>query len=203
MYHAVLLFSVNFYSVCPLDLYNAAQFHYLVNMSCGRNLSVLMCIRNLKCQFTTSKVFPQFLAFKQSFTTEALVKAGLWPPVSCLSPPGISSELSRFQDLYREPHAEPGRPEPEADPHLPIVQPHHGQARPDPGQEGQRQRRRWGQVRYGRIPVHFTYRRFKPVPLINGLYCGNYPMWNRIHSTYFGPLLVRVGFTFLMSELWP
>ena len=43
----------------------------------------------------------------------------------------------------------------------------------------------------------------EPVPLINGLYCGNYPMWTRIHWTYFGPLLVRVGVTFLTCELWP
>ena len=60
---------------------------------------------------------------------------------SRLTPAGIPADHSRFQVLHREPHEEPGRPEPEAGPDLSAVQQDDGEARADRGEESQRQRR--------------------------------------------------------------
>lgn len=70
---------------------------------------------------------------------------------------GVPAELCWFQVLHREPHEEPGRPEPEAGPDLSALQQNYRETRPDPGQENQCQRRWWGQVWYGRTPVHLTW----------------------------------------------
>lgn len=78
----------------------------------------------------------------------------LFPPAT---PPGGPAELCWFQVLHREPHEEPRRPEPEAGPDLPALQQDHGETRTDLRQEYQRQWRWWGQVWYGRTPVHLTW----------------------------------------------
>lgn len=70
---------------------------------------------------------------------------------------GVPAELCWFQVLHREPHKEPGRPKPEAGPDLSALQQNYRETRPDPGQKNQCQRRWWGQVWYGRTPVHLTW----------------------------------------------
>ncbi len=64
---------------------------------------------------------------------------------------GISTEVRRLPVLHREPHQR--RRESEAGADISALQPNHWETRADPGEEGQRQWRRWGQVRYGSVPV--------------------------------------------------
>lgn len=70
---------------------------------------------------------------------------------------GIAAALCWFQVLHRKPHQKPRWPEPEASPDLSTLQQNHWQTRPDLGKESQRQWRWWGQVWYGRTPVHLTW----------------------------------------------
>ncbi|KAL0176338.1 hypothetical protein M9458_028668, partial [Cirrhinus mrigala] len=57
----------------------------------------------------------------------------------------ISPEFRRLPVLHREPHQR--RRESEAGADISALQPNHWETRADPGQEDQRQWRRWGQVR--------------------------------------------------------